>query len=163
MSGICQEFFFIILFMKDFDSWNQKKKAIETFSENRFHFHEKEIWWASLGLNVGDEQDGKNELFERPVLILKKFNKKIAWIVPLTTKAKTGPYYYSIHNPGVEKSSYLILSQLRLLSAKRLRRRMGKITGAQNKNIKMKFIGILFPQQNRSLFSEAPRGPSGHL
>jgi hypothetical protein len=32
-----------------------------------FYFREKEIWWACLGANIGFEQNGKNENFERPI------------------------------------------------------------------------------------------------
>ena len=147
---------------KMFDTWNQEKKQIDVLPYERFHFHEREIWWASLGLNVGDEQDGKNELFERPVLILKKFNNKVIWILPLTTQKKKGPYYYSLNNPGINKISFVILSQMRLISVKRLQRRMGRISFSQLSKIQDKLIQLLV-NQNRSLLSEAPRGPSGHL
>ena len=55
--------------MKDFDSWNKEKKGLENVGHDILSFHEREIWWCSIGINLGDEQDGKNELFERPVLI----------------------------------------------------------------------------------------------
>ena len=38
-------------------------------------FKEGEIWWCSIGLNVGDEEYGKGPFFQRPVLIFKKFTK----------------------------------------------------------------------------------------
>ena len=72
--------------MKDFDSWNEEKKSLENVGHDILAFHEREIWWCSIGINLGDEQDGKNELFERPVLILKKFNNKVAWVLPMSTK-----------------------------------------------------------------------------
>ena len=50
--------------------------------------HEREIWWCSLGVNVGHEEDGKNEQFERPALILKKWSNKTVIILPMTTKTK---------------------------------------------------------------------------
>ena len=164
MSGICQDFFVRLVFMqaKNFDTWNHKKKHIDALPYERFHFHEREIWWASLGLNVGDEQDGKNELFERPVLILKKFNNRVVWILPLTTQSKSGPYYYPLTNPGISKTSCVILSQMRLISTKRLQRRMGKVSFAQLSVLQNRLTQLLL-NQNRSLLSEAPRGPSGHL
>ena len=48
---------------KDFDAWNKQKILLENTQRN-ISFHEREIWWCSLGLNIGDEQDRKNELFE---------------------------------------------------------------------------------------------------
>ena len=107
---------------KDFQKWHNKKKDIH---ENKKipYFYEREIWWCSLGLNIGFEQDGKNENFERPIVVVKKFNKYVLWAVPLTSKEKSGKYYYHF-NFGKE-SSVAILSQLRLISSKRLLRKIG--------------------------------------
>lgn len=33
---------------------------------------EGDIWWCSIGENVGVEINGKSEFFSRPVLVLKK-------------------------------------------------------------------------------------------
>ena len=75
-----------MIFEKKFDPWNDEKKSLEKRPVLRVH--EGEIWWCSLGVNVGDEQDGKNDLFERPVLIVRKFNNSIVWAVPMITKIK---------------------------------------------------------------------------
>ena len=56
-------------------------------------FHEREVWWCSLGANIGFEQDGGGEDFERPVVILKKFNLDACLIVPLTARPKKGIGY----------------------------------------------------------------------
>lgn len=41
-------------------------------------FKQQELWWCSLGANLGEEIFGKGEKFTRPILIFKKFtaNKK---------------------------------------------------------------------------------------
>ncbi len=114
--------------MKDFDTWNQEKQTLHN-SRTNVVFHEREIWWCSIGVNIGYEQDGKNDLFERPVVIIKKFNRDVAWVAPLTTKVKYGIYYHSIFHEDQEFS--VILSQLRLLSTKRLRRYVRKISPHQ--------------------------------
>jgi mRNA interferase MazF len=75
--------------MKDFDSWNTLKKRIHD-SERRLYVKEREIWWCNLGLNIGTEIDGKNKIFERPVLVLKGLSAESAFILPLTTKHSTG-------------------------------------------------------------------------
>ena len=90
---------------------------------------------------MGDEQDGKNELFERPVLVFKKFNSKIAWVLPMSTKQRTGVYYHSLMYDG--KVFTVILSQLRLLSVKRFRRFIRKISPNQFKLIQRKLIGLI--------------------
>ena len=111
---------------KDFDAWNERKKQInETDTEKLFH--EREIWWCSFGVNIGYEEDGKNDLYERPALILKKFNRDVLWVLPLTRTEKRNRYYYRLVQ-GEEDDSAVILSQLRLISSKRLNRRMRKIS-----------------------------------
>ena len=106
----------------EFAEWTKQKVRIHSSDDIDFYFHEREIWWSSLGKNIGFEQDGKNDKFERPVLVLKKFNKNILWVLPLTRKGKDLPYYYR-HEQGGEES-FVILSQIRLISSKRLQRRM---------------------------------------
>lgn len=110
---------------KDFDNWNREKKKINRY-DGPVLFHEREIWWCSIGLNVGDEQDGKNDLFERPVLVVKKFNKGLALVVPLSSQEKTGPYYFKISHD--DKNFTIILSQVRLISTKRFQRKIRRIT-----------------------------------
>lgn len=76
---------------KDFDIWNNQKKLIEQRSHRVIH--EWEILWCSLGLNIGHEQDWKNQIFERPVLVIRKFSNEIVWCIPISSKLKSGPNY----------------------------------------------------------------------
>ena len=107
-----------------FLGWIELKEHLHK-NKPRPYFKEREIWWASIGFNVGDEQHGNNDNFERPVLIVKKFNNNLFWDVPLTGKPKSGKYYYKIHSGNREAS--VILSQLRVLDAKRLVRKLNVI------------------------------------
>ena len=106
---------------KDFDGWNTIKKEV---NESIFadYIHEREVWWCSLGINIGFEEDGKNASFERPVLILKKFSKEVVLIVPLSTKVKNHPYHFPHLHDGQEYSA--LLSQVRVISTKRLLRKI---------------------------------------
>jgi hypothetical protein len=62
---------------KNFDAWNEQKKVADTREIARdFFFHEREVWWCALGANVGMEADGKHDQFERPVLIVNKFQQR---------------------------------------------------------------------------------------
>ena len=124
---------------KNFDGWNVEKKAIHT-SKFRGYIHEREIWWCSIGINIDDEEDGKNEKFERPVLVLKKFNNNIVLAVPLTTKIKGSKYYFGFEHDGVEFAA--ILSQLRLMSTKRFSRRIRKINSGLFSEIKKAVIKV---------------------
>lgn len=53
------------IYKKQFDLWNKKKKYVEAraHSEN-LYLHEREVWWCSVGVNIGVEIDGKNNVFE---------------------------------------------------------------------------------------------------
>ena len=112
---------------KSFDVWNQKKKALDADNTNRVYFHEREIWWCSLGVNIGFEQDGKGKDYERPVVILKKFNARCCLVVPLTTAIKTGKYYFQLGEID-KKSTTAILSQLRFIDRKRLINKVGRVS-----------------------------------
>ncbi len=131
---------------KEFDRWNGTKKSVHAKDTSNIFFYEREVWWAHLGANVGFEQDGTGEDFERPVLIIKKFNPGVFLCVPLSTTKKTGTYYFGVGE--VEgKQATAILSQLRLLDARRLINRAGIIGGETFANlvemlIKANFSGI---------------------
>ena len=64
-----------------FVEWTKLKIRLHIESKKIVYFYEREIWWASLGENIGFEQNGKDENFSRPVLILKKFNNHLLWIL----------------------------------------------------------------------------------
>ena len=106
---------------KDFDTWNALNKSIH---QKRFaaFVHTREVWWCSLGLNVGTEQDGKHTAFERPVLILRKFNRESVLVAPITSQLKRTPYHARFTHDSIEYA--VIISQVRLLSTRRLRRRI---------------------------------------
>lgn len=125
---------------KDYTQWHTLKDYIEEHSSG-FFFNEREIWWCSLGANIGSEQDGKNHYFERPVLIFKKFSNGIFWGLPLTTKSKENEFYYPYSIDG--QPSSILLSQIRLLSSKRLIRKLTKIHGNSFSEIQKEFISLI--------------------
>ena len=111
---------------KDFDKWNSKKKQL---NENRFsdYVRTKEVWWCSLGVNIGFEQDGKHEYFERPILVIRKFSRDVVLAVPISTKVKDNKYYVNfIHN---DHEFSALISQIRLISTKRLSRKIYEMSG----------------------------------
>ena len=110
---------------KDFQKWHNEKSNLHNEKIRPF-FHDREVWFASLGINVGFEQDGKHGKFLRPAVILKKFNNQICWAIPTTKKPRTGiHYFYFEYNKG--ESTTAILSQLRLIDTKRLDYKIGNI------------------------------------
>lgn len=110
---------------KDFDAWHEQKKETN-LQEEDILFYEREVWWVRLGVNIGVEIDGKHELFLRPVIILRKFNKHMAFVVPTTTQNKKDKYYVDV-SEETGKVHRACLSQLRTISAKRLERKIGTI------------------------------------
>lgn len=125
---------------KDFDKWNEHKKKINRSSAD-LYFYEREVWWCSLGVNVGFEQDGKNTYFSRPVLILKKFSKDVFIGVPLSTSKKDGKYYFKFKFGDGESNA--LLSQVRLFDTKRLLDKLGKLPENLFKEIRQKVKDIL--------------------
>ncbi|MCX6751195.1 MAG: type II toxin-antitoxin system PemK/MazF family toxin [Candidatus Nomurabacteria bacterium] len=143
--------------MKDYFKWHAIKSDIEN-SGKEILFRDREIWWCSLGENVGFEQDGKNEKYERPVLVFRKFNKGMFWGLPLTSKEKNDSFHYKLtlhiknENDEIEeKISMVILSQLRLLSGKRLIRRVARINENNFKEIENKVISLIKTNENGPL------------
>lgn len=124
--------------MKEFDKWNKKKKELESKNndEPKVYFEKRQVWWCALGTNIGYEQDGKGESFERPILIFRKFNKHIFLGIPLTTKPKNLNLPFYIKMKGAETESIAILSQIRLLSSKRLIRHLETISPELFRTIK---------------------------
>jgi len=126
---------------KNFDRWNSLKKQL-TKKKVKFYFYEKEVWWCSLGMNIGFEENGKNKRYERPILVLKKFNKELLWALPLTSIVKDNVYYYQVSYRGRKYS--VILSQIRAISSRRLLRKLRKIEEKDFKKIK-KLLKSLLP------------------
>ena len=103
---------------KDFDNWNKQKKQIDSEKQNRF-YNAREIWWCSLGVNIGSEHDGTGFGFQRPILILKGLSSQSCLIAPLTSSANKHKFRVPI---GIilGKEASCIISQIRVVDTKRL-------------------------------------------
>jgi len=106
--------------------WTKKKFETHFSERGEIHFHEREIWWASLGENIGSEVSGRNFRYERPVIVLKKFSRDMMLAVPCTTRQKSGSWYHAFMFDGIERRA--IIAQMRTISGKRLIRQMGRVT-----------------------------------
>jgi mRNA interferase MazF len=114
---------------KDFDGWNRLKSTLQN-AHSGPTFKEREIWWCSVGVNLGYEVDGKNQFYNRPVLILRKFNRSVFYGVPLSTQLKeNNPFYFQFH--WKDKTVSALVSQMRLFDSKRLTDPMGKLSEEQ--------------------------------
>ncbi len=118
---------------KDFDTWNQQKKKLHIGRKVPW-FHEHEVVWGHVGINIGHEQDGKGLESLRPVLVLRKFNKHLFLGVPLTTRQKKNPFYKDILFQ--KKQQKVIISQVKILSSNRIKYTMGRVSRSDWSTIK---------------------------
>jgi mRNA interferase MazF len=126
---------------KDFFGWAKIKQGIHE-RKNAPHYSVGQIWWSSLGVNVGTEQDGKGSRFLRPVVVLTKFNEHSCLVIPLTGRHRSGRYYIPLGEVTGRPSS-AILSQVRLIDSKRLLEKIGGISRDQHATLKKAVTAIL--------------------
>ena len=118
---------------KDFDKWNEKKKRLDSL-ESSFDFHEREVWWCSIGVNVGSEQHSTSEDFGRPVLIIRRFSPNVFWGIPLTTKVNAKvPFRARIIIDSV--SNDVLIQQLRAFDRRRLLRKVTMVSEEDFKKV----------------------------
>lgn len=123
-------------------NWHNKKSELNKKEHNVF-FHEREIWFCYLGLNIGYEQNGDNKYFLRPVLILKKFNDRLFFGIPLTSSKKQENKFYHKFNYIKDIESVAIISQARILDTKRLSHLSGYIKIEDFNKIKEKLHNLI--------------------
>ena len=140
--------------MKDFDNWNKHKKIVDNKKHgDSFYIRDGELWWCSVGLNIGVEIDGKNEIYERPVFILKNHNKDIVSILPVTTKVKDTYYQYNFEYKSKHQS--VVLTQVKAIDTKRLSRKIGVLPKNLRKEILEKFVSLYkYESPHLGAFSE---------
>lgn len=126
-------------YTKHFDEWNSQKQELDKhITRESLYIKDREVWWVSVGVNIGTEIDGKNKLFERPVLIFRKIGREQFYGLPLTSKEKSGSFYRLINYSG--NFGNVCLSQLRVFSTKRLVRKIGVVREDDFFDLKNSFI-----------------------
>lgn len=128
----------------EYDAWNELKKKIHQIDTKAPDYfpQEGEVWMSSLGKNIGFEQNGSGTNFSRPALVIKKFNNHMFWCASLSTKQKKFDFYYNFTDRNREKVS-VILAQLKLISVKRLKRKLYEIKPNTLREIKEKLREFL--------------------
>lgn len=94
-----------------------------------------------MGINIGVEVDGKNGKFERPSLILKYINKDMVLVLPLTTRQKADKNHCPIVTAGI--ASFAKISQVKVISTKRLLRKISTLDEGEFKKVKDQFLAFL--------------------
>jgi len=125
---------------KKFNEWNTLKKCLHASAKENY-FKERDVFWVNIGINIGFEQDGKGEMFSRPILILKKYNKRLFLGIPLSTQIKEGSFFFSflLNN----KPSNALLVQAKIYDAKRLENKIGKINQEDFQKLKSRFKKLI--------------------
>jgi len=104
--------------------WHKVKENLIK-SNKRIYFHEREVWWCSIGKNIGFEQNGKGEEFTRPIIIIKRLSLDTCLIVPLTTSKKRKNLFPLGNLVDEKEKTYAMVEQIRLIDAKRLGKKIG--------------------------------------
>lgn len=125
---------------KSFDSWNKEKKRIDNDDKNIL-FHEWEICWTSLWVNIWNESNWKWKEFRRPVLVIKKLSRENSIVIPLSTKIKTWSWFerYSLH--WIEYTA--LLYQIKFIITKRFTKREWELMQNDFNRIKKKLKLLL--------------------
>lgn len=126
---------------------SKKARSYNGEIDENFYYHEREVWWSSVGVNVGYEIDGKNENFERPVLIVRKINQNQFFGIPLTSKNKTGYFYVKVKYSDELGNGAINLSQMKVFSSKRLLRKIGMVEEIDFLKVKVKFINFISQEE----------------
>ena len=125
--------------------------------KNSVLFKDGEIWWCSLGMNLGEEMFGKGPKFRRPVLIFRKFTGNSFLALPLTTQEKRGTWYVAIELHG--NKNWILLNQARILDKKRLSVRIGTLGEQEFKKVKESFLNFYASENSHPALEE--RGSVG--
>ena len=124
--------------LQNFLDWIDLKFRINNNSKSPL-YDERDVYWCSIGQNIGDEEYGKGAMFSRPVLVLKKYNKNLFFGIPLTTKIKDNLYYSRL--VFKDKEICAMLSQGWVLDSRRMGAKMGTVSRNDYNQIKTAFLG----------------------
>lgn len=129
-----------ILHPDRYDRWNGVKK--ELHKKKVIHFHWGEIYFLSIGMNVGYETYGKGEKFLRPVLVLRKLSRYAFIGIPLTSKVKEGNYFY-IFSYKKGQMSTAMFHQMRVFDIRRSLYKSGNISKTDFLSLKKKLAEFM--------------------
>ena len=124
----------------EFDQWNQLKQQLASRDAKAPYVTEGDIWWFSLGKNVGSEINGKSDQFSRPAVIFKKLAHHLYFVLPTTTQQRTGTWYVPIRHKG--KNMTVCLQQARIVDAKRISSKIGTLDDADMERIRNGFRNL---------------------
>jgi len=127
---------------KNFDGWNLNKQTRNSGAPKVFR-HPREIWWCALGVNIGFKQDGTGRNFDRPVVVIRRFNENIFFGAALTGRRREGTFYLPVGS-AADREASVILSQVRIIDTKRLVRKIGILDEEIFEKLKNALMRTLF-------------------
>ena len=123
--------------IKKFLQWIGLKERLDAKISTAPFISEGEIWWASLGENVGGEINGKSHLFTRPVLIFRKFSNNFYFVIPLTTQKRVGSWYVNYKKDETDITA--CLHQARSIDYRRFYSKLGELAENDREAVKIGF------------------------
>ena len=115
----------IILHVNRFLEWIGLKQKLHQGAQSPPLVSAGDIWWASIGENVGSEINGKSRLYSRPVIVFKKLAHGFYFVIPTTTKAKNGSWYVPFRQ--ADRNMIASLHQARAIDHRRLSTKLGQL------------------------------------
>ena len=125
---------------KKFKVWIDLKEQLHEIKASAPLVSEGDIWWMSMGENIGSEVNGKSGLFSRPGIILKKLSHHFYFIIPKTTQEKHGSWYKSFRHKATDMSA--CLHQARAIDYRRLSSKIGALDDKDFMEIKTGFHSL---------------------
>ncbi len=126
--------------IKKFLEWIGLKERLHVKICKAPYVNEGEIWWASVGENVGFEINGKSKLFSRPVIILRKLAHGFYFVIPTTTQKRVGDWYVSFMQSGWTGTA--CLHQARSIDYRRLWSKLGELDEEDLRRVKESFLKL---------------------
>lgn len=126
--------------MKRFLDWIVLKERLHATDHRPPLVSEGDIWWASVGENVGSEINGKSDLFSRPVVILKKLSHEFYFVVPTTTRERRGTWFVAFRQAA--RTMAACLHQARAIDHRRLSSKLGSVDDEDFERIKSGFRNL---------------------
>jgi mRNA interferase MazF len=133
-------------FIKRFSEWIPIKSGLDKKDHAPPLFKEREVWWCSIGENVGVEISGKGDYFRRPVLVLRKLDAFTFIGAPLTRTIRVGSWYEQVMLRG--KTNIVIVGQARHFDYRRMDKIIGTITSDDFRKAYDSFLRLFL--ENRS-------------
>ena len=124
---------------KRFGEWIEVKEKLHNVARVPV-INEGDVWWCGFGENVGVEINGKNKVFSRPVLIMRKLSRFGFMGIPLTSQEKTGNWYVEFE--FLNKKEYAAICQARVMSVSRLYDKIGRVPDSDLEKVRDGFMKL---------------------